>query len=330
MISVNKNAENILLEIMNKLDILNIEYKELSNGGKIFNFTNANLDGGIYLGKICAGGLSEIKLMPVTERIKAKSGEIELEVIEVMTNEPIISCMASQYAGWNVKVKYINEKGEKKTKFKCMGSGPARALARTEKELFEKIKYEDNHDATVLVLETSKEPDEDVVDYVAKKCKVKPEKVYLAYAPTACLAGSVQIAARIVETSIHKFLEIGMPPEWIKEGNGTCPIAPIAKDDFTAMGWTNDCIMFMGNVNLKMDVPASEENKLKELVEKCPSSSSSSYGKPFAQVFKEAGGDFYKIDPGMFAPAKISVLNRETGNYFEAGKLNPEVLDFSE
>jgi len=330
MISVNKNAENILLEIKNKLNLLNVEFKELSNGGKIFNFTDANLDGGVYLAKICAGGLSEINLMPIKERITTKSGEIELEVINVYTKQPIISCMASQYAGWNVKVKTINDKGEEKTKFKCMGSGPARSLARIEKELYNKIKYEDKSDAAVLVLETSIEPDNDVVEYIAKKCNVKTEKTYLAYAPTASLAGSVQIAGRIVETSIHKFLELGVPPDWIIEGSGTCPIAPVSKDDFTAMGWTNDCIMFMGSVKLIMDVPSSEEKKLEEFVKKCPSTSSQSYGKPFAQVFKDAGGDFYKIDPGMFAPAKISVLNKSTGNYFEAGKLAPEILDFIE
>jgi methenyltetrahydromethanopterin cyclohydrolase len=273
--------------------------------------------------------LCRINLAPAKANLNLKSGSVELEMLEVETYEPIISCMASQYAGWNVKVKITDANGEEKTKYKCMGSGPARALAITEKELFEKLKYKDEYNAAVLVLESSKRPDEDVADYIAKKCKVAPNRTYLAYAPTASLAGSVQIAGRIVETSIHKFLELGMPPEWIKYGIGICPIAPVAEDDFKAMGWTNDCIIFAGNVTLKVEVPESDEGKLRDLVKKCPSNASKSYGKPFAQIFKDAGGDFYKIDPGVFAPARITVINLVTGNIFIEGDLNPTALDFS-
>ncbi|MCP4764271.1 MAG: methenyltetrahydromethanopterin cyclohydrolase, partial [archaeon] len=241
----------------------------------------------------------------------------------------VISCMGSQYAGWNVKVKKIKENGEKKTYYKSMGSGPARAKVLKKEELFEEINYKDEFTSVVLVLENSKRPNEGVADYVAGKCGVKPENVYLCYAPTACLAGSVQIAARIVETSLHKFLEIGLNPEWIVSGIGTCPIAPVAPDDFKAMGWTNDCIIFAGDVTLKMNVSAVDEPKLIELIKKCPSTTSPSYGKPFFQVYTEAGGDFFKIDAGMFAPAKITVINQVTGNSFTEGKLNPNILDFS-
>lgn len=329
MISVNQGAESLLLEVKQKADYLDVKVETLKNGATIFDFSKVNLEGAINLAKICMGNVCRINLAPAKAHIVAQSGPIELEMLEVETMEPIISCMASQYAGWNVKVKIIDANGEEKTKYKCMGSGPARALAITEKELFEKLKYKDEYNAAVLVLEASKRPDEDVADYIAKKCKVAVNRVYLAYAPTACLAGSVQIAGRIVETSIHKFLELGMPPEWIKYGTGVCPIAPVADDDFKAMGWTNDCIIFAGNVTLKVEVPESDEGKLRDLIKKCPSTASKSYGKPFAKIFKEAGGDFYKIDPGVFAPARITVINIITNNIFTEGDLNPTALDFS-
>ena len=41
----------------------------------------------------------------------------------------------------------------------------------------------------------------------------------------------------------------------------------------------------------------------KELVNKAPSINSKDYGKPFLDIFLNAGKDFYKIDPGLFAPA---------------------------
>ncbi|MHA1727471.1 MAG: methenyltetrahydromethanopterin cyclohydrolase [Promethearchaeota archaeon] len=327
--SVNQKAETFIHSFNDKCDFLGIKSGVLSNGARIFDFTNASLEGSIHLARVCMADLSVITTSPIKGIIDAKSGPVELEIIEVETKFPIIACMASQYAGWNVKVKKINESGEKKTHFKSMGSGPARALALKEKKLFEEINYKDNYTSAVIVLETSKKPDELVAEYVAKKCGVKPENVYILFAPTSSLAGSVQIAARIVETSLHKFLELGLNPDWVVSGKGTCPVAPVADDDFKAMGWTNDCIIFTGKVTLNMSIPQADEHKLIELIKKCPSNTSSSYGKPFLEVFKEAGGDFFKIDPGMFAPAQITVINSKTGNTFTEGELNQCVLDFS-
>ena len=324
-ISVNKNAESLIQNFEKKCDIFGINFEKLSNGAKILDFTEANLEGSLYLARVCMADMARISTLPVKGRINARSGPVELELIEVDTLSPVISCMASQLAGWNLKVKKINDKGEKKTYFKAMCSGPARALSRVEKKLYEEINYKDDHTSAVLVMETSKKPDAGVAEYIAEKCGVKTENVYLLFAPTACLAGSVQIAARIVETSLHKFFELGINPEWIVSGTGTCPIAPVAEDDFKAMGWTNDCIILAGSVTLNMDVPESEESKLLELIKKCPSRSR----QRFQEVFKEAGGDFSKIDPGMFAPAKISVINRITGKIFTEGDLNLDVLDFS-
>ncbi len=51
--------------------------------------------------------------------------------------------MASQYAGWA-----INPDG-----YFAMGSGPLRAKARVEHELFEKLRYSENATRGVLVLE---------------------------------------------------------------------------------------------------------------------------------------------------------------------------------
>ncbi|MHA1820582.1 MAG: methenyltetrahydromethanopterin cyclohydrolase [Promethearchaeota archaeon] len=327
-ISVNQRALSLLLSFRPQFEIYGIIEEELQNGAKIYNFTNANMDGAILLSKICMGDLAEIIESPIKASVKSQDGQYDLNMLEVRTDEPVIACMGSQYAGWGVKVKKVVD-GKKKTHFKCMGSGPARALSRVEKELFEKIKYADNFDSAVLILETANKPDELVAEYVAKKCNVDVDHVHLLYAPTASLAGSVQIAARIVETSIHKFLEVGLDPSWLVSGKGICPIAPVAKDDFKAMGWTNDCIIFMGSVTLTMDVKSEDEKKLVELLKKVPSNTSPSYGKPFLKVFEEANGDFYKIDPGMFAPAKVTVINRITSNIFTEGDLNPDVLDFS-
>ena len=67
----------------------------------------------------------------------------------------------------------------------------------------------------------------------------------------------------------------------------------------------------------------------KRLADGLPSSTSSAYGKPFAEIFAAVDGDFYKIDPMLFSPAQVIVSNVETGHSFRAGELAPEIVDAS-
>lgn len=327
-LSINQKAETLLNHIKNKRDILGFTVETLPSGAQLYDFTKANLEGSLYLCRILMADLSTIQLAPVKASIHANSGPIELDLIEVSTQIPLIACMASQYAGWTVKAKKMVD-GKKKTYFRAMGSGPARALALVEKELFDQIGYKETHHSAVLFLETSQKPDEGVVEYVKNKCGVDSSNLHILYAPSTSLAGSVQIAARIVETALHKFMELGIDLSWIVSGCGTCPIAPVLNDEMKAMGVTNDCILFTGNVTLSMDIPEGKESRVYKILEKSPSSASPSYGKPFYETLQDAGGDFYKIDVGLFAPAQITVINRTTGNIFTVGSLNPEKLDFS-
>jgi methenyltetrahydromethanopterin cyclohydrolase len=327
-ISINQKAEMLLNQILSNKDILGFTVEKLPNGAKLYDFTNANLEGSLNLSKILMANLSAIQLAPVKARINAKSGPTELDMLEISTQHPLLACMASQYAGWTVKVKKLVD-GKKKTYFKALGSGPARAHARVEKELYEFLAYTDDSPSAVLFLETSQKPDTGVVEYVSEKCGVDPSNIHILFAPTTSLAGSVQVAARIVETALHKLMELGINLNWIVSGCGTCPIAPVLKDQMKAMGVTNDCIMFTGIVTLSMDIPEEKESEFCSIFKNAPSSASPSYGKPFMETLQDAGGDFYKIDPGLFAPAQITVINRITGNIFTVGDLNPEKLDFS-
>jgi methenyltetrahydromethanopterin cyclohydrolase len=60
-----------------------------------------------------------------------------------------------------------------------------------------------------------------------------------------------------------------------------------------------------------------------------PSSASKDYGKTFAEVFKAVNMDFYKIDPLLFSPAKVTITNVDTGNVFEGGQLNADLIALS-
>ncbi|MHA1194941.1 MAG: methenyltetrahydromethanopterin cyclohydrolase [Promethearchaeota archaeon] len=321
-VKINQLALKLVEKIIDNKELYNAEVHELDNGAKVMDMTRATWEGGKLVGEICMGGLGNVEFTYYN-----LDGHY-IPSVNVYTSEPIIACMASQLAGWNVKLKKEVEKNgeiKKKTVFQSLGSGPARAKAKTEK-LFEEINYTDDSNCAVIVFETSKMPNEEVMEIVAKKCNVDTKETYAIYAPTACLTSSIQVAARIVETGIHKLHEIHFPLEVIKDGFGTTTIAPIAKDDLGAMGRTNDSISAAGLTFYNIEVEKEKEPEIFELLKKAPANTSPSYGKPFLETFKEANYDFYKIDPGLFAPAKYTVTNVKSGHSITVGEVNHELL----
>ena len=265
--------------------------------------TDGGYDAGLALAEICMGGLGHVSYTPVQIGAEAWPG------VTVWTDHPAVACMASQYAGWAISVE----------KFFAMGSGPLRAHARVERELFEKLGYEEEAAHGVLVLEGRKLPDQAVVAWVAEKARLQPSQLTFVVAPTASLAGGVQIAARILETGLHKMETLGFDVRRIVSGMGTAPIPPVAKNDLRAIGRTNDCILYGGQARYTVRAGDTELAKL-------PASASSDYGKPFYEIFQRYEGDFYKIDPLLFSPGEVWLTSTETGRTFHAGHLNPDVL----
>ncbi len=325
-LSVNKLALEIIKKVIANKEILNVSVNTLSKGATVLDFSKGSYGAGKFLSEICLGGLGIVKY---TNYMLDKH---YIPAVIVNTSEPVISCMASQFAGWNVKLKKeveIDGEIKKKKVFESLGSGPARALSRVEKDLYEELGYKDDADCAILVFETAKLPNEEVMELVAKKCGVSPSDTYACCAPTACLCGSIQVASRIVETGIHKLHELHFPLDVIKYGFGTTTIAPIAKDDLKAMGVTNDSLIATGSVYYTIEADKEKQEELWELIKKAPSNTSSSYGKPFIETFKEVDYKFYDIDPGLFAPALYTVNNSKTGKTISAGAINNDLLKLS-
>ncbi|MEM3585787.1 MAG: methenyltetrahydromethanopterin cyclohydrolase [Candidatus Jordarchaeaceae archaeon] len=316
VISVNKQAKLLVDQMIEKSHLLQVEVTKTGNGAHVID-AGVNVKGSIAAGElatgVCLGGLGEAKV------ITAQYGDVSLPSIMVSTSYPSISTLGSQFAGWRI--------ADRSGKFFGMGSGPARALSLKPKKIYEEISYHDESDVAVLFLEADKIPSEEVVEVIAEGCDVKPNQLYLIVAPTNSMVGSIQISGRVVETGIHKISESGLDPKKIVYANGSAPVAPIHPDSTKAMGRTNDMIIAAGHVNLFVDF--EDDKELEEIVKKTPSSASKSYGKPFYQTFKEANFDFYKIDPGIFAPASILVNNIRTGKSHTAGKIDVPLLKSS-
>ncbi len=290
---------------MENQDSLKISYFTMDNGTTLIDCgvnSKGSLEAGVMFSRVCMGGLAHIRTG------REEYGGLTLDTVKVETYQPAVACLASQKAGWNIK-------GEG---FFSLGSGPARILAKKPKETFERVGYTEESDEAVICLEASKYPPEAVCDDIAKACGISSEGLYVLIARTACPVSSVQISARMVETAIFRLDHLGVDTRGIKMGRGVAPIAPVVGDDNQMMGITNDMVIYGSSVYLETEVDFQ--------VESLPSLNSDAYGKPFADIFKEAGYDFYKINPAIFAPAEVEVLNLQTGRKEKAGRVNPQVL----
>ena len=264
---------------------------------------------GLMLARVCLGGLGEVSL-------SAGAGPARWPWrINVRSSHPVVACLASQYAGWSLS------HGD----FFALGSGPGRALASKE-PLFAELGYADKSEHAVLVIEGDNPPPAPLAASIAMDCGVKPENLTFIYAPTRSLAGSVQVVARVLEVALHKAHELKFPLDRVIDGMGAAPLAPPHPDFVTAMGRTNDAIIFAGEVQLFVTGAASDA---KALAEQLPSRTSRDYGEPFGAIFKRFNGDFYKIDPLLFSPAKVIVTAVESGQSFHAGAVDEGPLEAS-
>ncbi|WEU40552.1 MAG: methenyltetrahydromethanopterin cyclohydrolase [Candidatus Odinarchaeum yellowstonii] len=305
--SVNAKAFELVARMLAGKERLNISVQNIA-GSTVIDcgvHSEGSLEAGLLVSKICMGGFAEVCFFNNT------AFENQL-FIKVSSSNPVLACLGSQYAGWRIK---MND-------FHAMASGPARALSRVEKELYERIQYEDKYHKAVIFLETDKIPPVNVVEYISGKCGINARNLYIIVARTSSLVGSVQISARVLETALHRLLYLDFPLNKIIEGEGVCPVPPVAASDKFAMGVTNDAIIFMGEVHFLVE--RLDDKLIEEVIEKTVSCSSKVYGKPFIEILEAVGFDFYKISPELFSPAKISIANRESGRVFEAGDLNWE------
>ena len=309
-LGLNDRAWAIADQMVARAAELRIAVSQLPSGARVIDAgagVRGGLGAGIGLAQLCMSGLGDISIESLL------IGDTRYSGIRVWTDHPAVACMASQYAGWAIQV----------DKYFAMGSGPLRAHARVEKELFDKLGYAERATHGVLVLEGRKLPDDAVAEYVAGKSGLAPSALTFAIAPTASLAGGVQIAARSIETGLHKMETLGFDVNRVVNGIGTAPIPPVAKDDLRAIGRTNDCILYGCEASFTID---ASDDELQELASTLPASSSSDYGTPFYDIFKRYGGDFYKIDKLLFSPGEVWLTSATSGRTFHGGLLNPEVL----
>jgi methenyltetrahydromethanopterin cyclohydrolase len=124
-----------------------------------------SLDAGLAMARTCLADLGEVTYVP------CPVPEIGGPAVQVITDDPVRACLASQYAGWHISV----------GNYHAMGSGPMRALVARE-ELFQKIPGKEESRFAVGVLETRKHPTEEVVAAIVGKLPSVAEQLTLLVA----------------------------------------------------------------------------------------------------------------------------------------------------
>ena len=267
------------------------------------------LETGVLLAKVCLGGEAKVGV------VDPASNQIPLPHVTVSTSNPLVDCIGCQYAGWPLKVE----------DYSAMASGPIRLLRGSE-GILEQYDLRLSEPKAMIVLESYKLPTETAVAHIAQQAGIAAQDLFICIANTSSLPGSLQVVARSIETAMHKLHEIGFDLETVQYGRGTAPLPPMTDSDLTAMGWTNDAILYGASVELTVD---TTDEDIATIIDQVPPSCSEQFGKPFLTVFNEAGRDFYKIDPLLFAPAAITIKNQLSGNSFSAGELHPDTLQTS-
>ena len=310
--SVNALANPLVADLVANAKELRLGVAKSDNGATIVDAGvkhAGGLESGRLIAEICMGGLGHVNL-------QASSVFPHWPwMLSVHSNNPILSCLGSQYAGWSLAHE----------KFFSLGSGPGRAIAGRE-DLFKDLGYKDQANAACLVLESDKAPPIEVIEKVSRDTGVAVKNLTFILTPTSSLAGTVQIVARVLEVAMHKIHTLHFPLDHVVDGMASSPVPPPSPDFLIGMGRTNDAILFGGHAHLFVK---GTDDAAAKLAKELPSSSSRDYGRPFAEVFKAVNMDFYKIDPMLFSPAAVTVTALESGNTFTGGKLDVALIDQS-
>ena len=316
MISVNREAMKTVRVILDEADALGVTVERLDNGTTVVDM-GLEAKGGWRASQLYTlaslGGLGIVSYEPFE-----LAGRM-LTAVRVMIDHPIEACVASQIAGWRLQAPG--------TEHAAILAGPGRALNRDSLDhYFEWIDYRDDHHESVVAIQTSEPIPVEMTDMIASACRVDPGDLYVLFAPNRSLVTAVQVAARIVEQSIHRLAEEGMDLRGLRCAYGLGVVPPLVNDDLISMGRINDSLLYGGISNVTVD---GDDAQCAEIVDRVVSVACEAYGRPFIEIYEDAGRDFYEIPIELHSPAEIHLTNLASGRTFSAGFINHEVLTAS-
>ncbi|MBN2251449.1 MAG: hypothetical protein JW724_05185 [Candidatus Altiarchaeota archaeon] len=211
-----------------------------------------------------------------------------------------VATLGCQLAGWPIELS-----GKK-----SLGSGPARILAKKPAGIIDVVGYTEKSEKAALILETCTLPGKETCEGILKATGA--DSLIIAAFRGDYIVGLVNVLARIVEVGVYRLHNIGFDVKKIVSARGSVPVPPLDDD---VMYTSNDAIIYQGTVSLEVECWNPQDTK------DAISKASPAYGKRFKEIYEEAGGNFYGIDPRIFAPAILEVLDLSGGRGYSAGEV---------
>jgi methenyltetrahydromethanopterin cyclohydrolase len=169
-------------------------------------------------------------------------------------------------------------------------------------------------DNVIAVLEGAKPTEADVESLLKRLCGASSfgrggfeGRLWICFAPTTSIAGSMQVQARVCEVAVKKAYDKKFDVGKIRAVRGWVPLIRPKSDFIAALGATNDSIIYGGSVEIWVDLPAEQLAEWgRHLIS---ASAGEDYGTPFAQIFERYERDFYKIPPEVFTVAQVRLVS---------------------
>lgn len=286
MESLNRMATELVDEAIEFADELTVDVHQLTGDAAVIDFgveSPGAIEAGLLLVEIQTAGLSTVQTRSGTV------GGTPRTHVELSTDQPALSLLCAGKGGWELMT----------DSFEGLGSGPARALV-AEEEIFDRVGYSEEFDFAVLAVESDQLPDESVAQQVADRAGVPESGVFLPTYAAASITGSVVGAARAAELAVYRLTELGYDPLDVLSATGSAPVAPVAGDESTAMAYTNDAVMYGGEVHLVVDESF-------ERFDEVASTARTEYGEPFSDIFESVDYDYAELGRELFAPAQVTI-----------------------
>jgi methenyltetrahydromethanopterin cyclohydrolase len=98
-LTLNERAQRLADHMAANAAALRIAVQQSTGGARLIDcgiMTEGGLNAGLALARVCLAGQAEVSLVP---------GDVDgvpCPLVQVATDQPVLACMAAQYAGWEV------------------------------------------------------------------------------------------------------------------------------------------------------------------------------------------------------------------------------------
>lgn len=312
MISVNERAVKLAKQMVHDPDYYQVKVHRI-HGAYVID-AGVEARGGWEAAKLVTeilfGALNEITIDTFPERID----DVYYNAVHVHSDRVVLQQAACNISGWELRP----------GKYAPVLAGPGRTVARKPGDWLSCYSdYSDQYHQAVLTVEKGTIMSEEEVQDLIDACGIDPEGLYIIVAASGSTVCSVEVAARILEQTLHRLREEKFNLDNIVEAHGFCVVPPVVKDDLIAMGRVNDVLMYGGQSTFTVDC---EDSEIEAVIGKITSDKCSEYGRMFLEIYQEHGCDFYQVPMEMYSPAKVLIINQRTGRRFKAGEFKLDVL----